>query len=44
LEVAEAEGVGGGRSVGRRGEGGKVFGRKNEIFETTFIITLLLSF
>jgi hypothetical protein len=42
--VAEAEGVEGGRSVGRRGEGGKVFGRKNEIFETTFIITLLLLF
>jgi hypothetical protein len=42
--VAEAEGVGKGRSIGRRREGGKVFGRKNEIFETTLIITLLLLF
>jgi hypothetical protein len=44
LEVVEAEGVGEGRSIGRRREGGKVFGRKNEIFETTLIITLLLLF
>jgi hypothetical protein len=41
--MAEAEGVGGGRGVGRRGEGRKVFGRKNENFETTYHAFTLIS-
>jgi hypothetical protein len=42
LEVAEAEGVGGGRSVGRRGEGGNFWERMKILKPLTTLLLLFL--